>query len=296
MINKLFKPYRKLNWNFPVVMLLVFILPLYSAAIPENSANHFKPLQKMLVKDGFDADQMKALYNSPSVQFDLNTISRFFAHREASLNYDQFATRKAIKKARAYMKKYQADLERAEKHYGVDKEIITAIILVETQLGTIMGSSSVFNALSTFAALSDREVREMAWKQVSNPSRLSREDFEKWSARKSKWAYAELKAFLKYTAREKMNPSDIYGSYAGALGIAQFMPSNIMAYAKDGNQDGRINLYDHADAIASIASYLKSFGWYQGLDRKKAYRVVYQYNHSRYYVNIILKIADRLKG
>ena len=194
------------------------------------------------------------------------------------------------------MRKYDSDLKLAEETYGVDKEIITAIILVETQLGTIMGSSSVFNALSTFAALADREVRELAWNQISNPDRLTREDFEKWSARKSKWAYSELKALLKYTDREKLNPSDIYGSYAGAVGIAQFMPSNIMAYARDGNQDGRIDLFNHADAIASIASYLKNFGWHPGIDRKKAYRVVYRYNHSKYYVNTILKIADRLKG
>jgi membrane-bound lytic murein transglycosylase B len=93
-----------------------------------------------------------------------------------------------------------------------------------------------------------------------------------------------------------MDPAGINGSYAGALGIAQFMPSNIIAYAKDGNKDGRVDLHDHADAIASIASYLKHFGWKPGIDRKKAYKVVYQYNHSKYYVNIILKIADRLKS
>ena len=294
-MNKFIQIQRTLYTFISVVAALVFILPLQPAAAEKAGRNHFESLQNKLVKDGFDADRIKALYRRGIVQFDVNIVSRFFAHREARLNYDQFATRKAIKKASKYMQKYYTDLKLAEKTYGVDKEIITAIILVETQLGTIVGSSSVFNALSTFAALSDREVRELAWKQISNPARLSREHFRKWSARKSKWAYTELKALLKYTDREKLNPSDIYGSYAGAVGIAQFMPSNIMAYARDGNQDGRIDLFDHADAIASIASYLKHFGWYPGIDRKKAYRVVYKYNHSKYYVNIILKIADRLK-
>ena len=287
---------RKLYLVISVLGFLVFILPLQTTVFGENSNRYFDFLQKMLVKDGFDGERIKAIYSRQDVQFDIKTVSRFFAHREARLNYDQFASRKNIRNARQYMKRYKDNLERAETQYGVDKEIITAIILVETQLGTVMGSSSVLNALSTFAVLSDRNVREMAWQLISNPSNLTRKEFDKWSARKSKWAYDELKAFLKYTDREEMNPSEVYGSYAGAIGIAQFMPSNVMAYAQDGNQDGRIDLFDHADAISSIASYLKQFGWYPGIDRKKSYRVVYNYNHSKYYVNIIFKIADRLKS
>jgi len=286
-------------WRCPffvaVIMALSFILSPASVAA-ETGQGHFEALQKRLVQDGFEAERIQALYRRPDVQFEIKTVSRFFAHREGSLNYDQFATRRSIRKARKYMKTYKAELARAEKKYGVDKEIITAIILVETQLGTVTGSRPVLNSLSTFAALSDREVRESAWRQISNPSNLSREEFESWSDRKSSWAYAELKSFLTYTEREKMDPVGISGSYAGALGIAQFMPSNIIAYAQDGNQDGRVDLHDHADAIASIASYLKSYGWVPGIDRKKAYRVVFQYNHSKYYVNIILKIADRLKS
>ena len=56
--------------------------------------------------------------------------------------------------------------------------------------------------------------------------------------KKAKWAYAELKAFIKYVEREGLDPSSINGSYAGAMGIAQFMPSNALTLAKDGNQDG----------------------------------------------------------
>jgi len=274
---------------------LLFLLPFHSSAA-QTGSNHFEALQKKLVNDGFNSGRIQALYRRPDVRFETRTVSRFFAHREASLNYDQFATRRSIRKARKYMQKYKTELKQAQDAYGVDKEIITAIILVETQLGTVTGSNPILNSLSTFAALSDREVRESAWQQISNPSNLSRQEFESWSARKSKWAYAELKSFLTYTEREKMDPADIFGSYAGALGIAQFMPSNIIAYAKDGNHDGRIDLHDHADAIASIASYLKHFGWHPGIGRKKAYQVVYKYNRSQYYVNIILKIVDRLKS
>ena len=101
---------------------------------------------------------------------------------------------------------------------------------------------------------------------------------------------------MQYTEREKIDPSHVRGSYAGALGISQFMPSNILIFAEDGDNDGRIDLFTHADAIASVANYLKRHGWHPGIGKEKAYKVVWSYNHSNYYVDIIFKISDLLKG
>ncbi len=136
----------------------------------------------------------------------------------------------------------------------------------------------------------------MLWNRVADTSDLTKEEFETKADKKSEWAYNELKAFLEYTDKEVTDPFEIQGSFAGAMGICQFMPSNILTLAKDGNNDGRINLFNHADAIMSIASYLKHYGWYPGIDRNGAYNVVYTYNHSSYYVNTILKIAELLEG
>lgn len=277
-------------------MLALTFFVSATAAAAESSKSYFIPLQQMLIRDGFDSAAINSLYAHPDVTYDMTNISSFFAHRESRLNYDQFATRKSINKARKYMKVYEADLNRAEKTYGVDREIITAIILVETQLGTMVGRSPVLNTLSSLASLLDGAVRDRVWNEISNPINLSRDDFNAWADRKSKWAYAELKSFLEYTRNENINPVDINGSIAGAMGISQFMPSNIIAYARDGNADGRVDLFNHADAIASVASYLKHYGWRPGIDSKKAYKVVYYYNHSKYYVNTILKIAKRLKN
>ena len=93
-----------------------------------------------------------------------------------------------------------------------------------------------------------------------------------------------------------MDSRKVYGSYAGAMGIAQFIPSSILQLAKDGNKDGRVDLYNHTDAIASIANYLKHYGWHPGIDGKKAYKVLYHYNHSSYYVDTLLMVAKLLKN
>jgi peptidoglycan lytic transglycosylase B len=248
-----------------------------------------------LIRDGFDPAGITQLYDRPGVYFEGKGVSRFLVHRESRLNYDQFTRKKSIKRALKYMENHQTALERTEKEYGVDKEIITAILLVETRLGTFLGGPSILNTLSTIAALADPDVRDMFWKNISKSKAVTREQLEKWVARKSTWAYNELKAFLKYTAQVNMDPTSVSGSYSGAMGIAQFMPSNVIIFARDGDGDGRIDVFNHADAITSTASYLKHYGWHPGIDRKKAYQVIYHYNHSSQYVKTILKVSDLLK-
>ena len=278
------------------LLILSFIFFSQNAAGSKNSNTYFESLQKRLIEDGFDKDRISELYKRPEVYFEKKGVSRFLVHREASLNYNQFTSRKSIRNALQYMVRHKQVLERTEKTYGVDKEIVTAIILVETRLGILLGGPSVLNTLSTMAALADPDVRNMFWGKVSKSTNLTRKQFEKWVKRKSSWAYKELKAFLNYTAKENMDPAAVPGSYSGAMGIAQFMPTNVLALARDGNDDGQINLFDHADAIISIASYLKHYGWYSGIDGKKAYKVIYHYNHSRQYVDTILEVSALLKS
>ena len=276
------------------LLILITMLSVQKSAIADNSRVYFQFLQEKLIKDGFDKGMILDLYNRPEVYFDFKGVSRYFVYRESKLNYDQFTSKNSIKKAKSYMGEYNTELSRAEKIYGVDKKTITAIILVETKLGKVMGSRSILNTLSTLASLSDLNIREIVWDKNSKSCSLTREEFNNWSKKKSKWAYAELKAFFKYVNREKIDPAFICGSFAGALGIAQFMPSSILAFAKDGDGDGSVDLFNHTDAIISIASYLNHYGWHPEIDKNGAYKAVYNYNHSKYYVNTILKISELL--
>jgi membrane-bound lytic murein transglycosylase B len=279
-----------------LLVLAAGILFSPSALNAENQPVYFKSLQDRLISDGFDEKGIRDLYARPEVRFESNGIAVYFVHRESKVNYDQYTEPPQIAKAKNYIVQHHEAFEEVEKAYGVDREVITAIILVETQLGTLLGSRSILNTLSTMSALSDSEVRDLLWEEVRNTPELTRSVFDQQSLRKSGWAYRELKAFLRHVQSEQYDPVAINGSFAGAMGISQFMPSNIDALARDGNNDGKINLFDDADAIASIAFYLKQHGWRPGIDRKKAAKVVYHYNHSDQYVDAILKIRDRLKG
>ena len=278
------------------VLILTFFSSVQAKATTKTNNHYFESVQKRLIKDGFDSEKINTLYSRPQVSFEADGVTVFFTYSEAKVDYDQFANDWSIRKAKEFMETHKEELSRAENAYGVESQVITAILLVESRLGKYLGKRSTLNTLSTLASLMDPATRSKFYDIIPEAKRISRKKFEKSAQKRSKWAYKELKAFLEYTHQEGFDPAEIPGSFAGAMGLSQFMPSNILAYGRDGDNDGSIDLLTHADAIASIASYLKHYGWHAGIGRKKAQKVIYRYNHSDYYVDTILKISALLKG
>jgi membrane-bound lytic murein transglycosylase B len=137
-----------------------------------------------------------------------------------------------------------ATLEKAEAEFGVPAEIIVGIIGVETIYGRDMGNFRVMDALATLAF-----------------------DFPKTEKRdRTPFFRDELEQFLSLKNRTGIDPMEMRGSYAGAMGLGQFMPSSWVKYAIDFDGDGKIDLYNsRADAIGSVANYFKSFGWKTGM-------------------------------
>ena len=274
-------------------LALLFVLPRGGFGA---SVDYFSSVRRQLMKDGFEPERIKQLYGDPRISFETRGVSMYFVHSEGKLNYDQFLDPSMIRKAKSYMLAHDRPLGLAEQDFGVDRQVITAILLVETKLGSYVGNRLVINTFSTMASLSDQHVRDALWNAIKGKTSLSKAAFEAKALKKSSWAYGELKAFLIYTERHDIDPLTVKGSYAGALGYCQFLPSNILKLGRDGSGDGQLDLFDHADAIMSVASYLKHHGWQPGIPDQKAARVVYSYNHSQYYVDTVLKIAKELKG
>ena len=282
-----------------MALILLLLAGVLSVGLEVSGAmavtQPFDHVQSRLIADGFDAERVRDLYRQPEVAFESRGVALFFRHSEARLNYGQFLEERRIEMARQYVIDHSGALAAAEAQYDVPREIITAIMLVETQLGTLVGNQIVFNILSTMAALDDATVRKAFWSDLPTERRLKRKAFEKKADRKSLWAYNELKALLRFVEAEKMDPVAIQGSYAGAMGYCQFMPSNALRLGVDGNGDERVDLFDHTDAIASVANYLKHHGWKPGMTRQQQYLVILKYNYSKPYANTILDIAARLR-
>ncbi len=280
------------------LMLTLFTLPAGGGTDGSTVPDHFKPLKQRILDDpemNLPPDVIQAIFSDSRLQFETRGISSYFRHRESTLNYDQFMSRDSIQKAIDYLETHEKAFAGAEKEFNVDREIITAILLVETRLGTFTGRQKAVNILGTMAALTDNQVRDAFYAQIPEEGRISRELYDSRADARGEWAYRELKALIKYTDRDNFIIFDIESSYAGAVGFAQFMPTNILSLGVDANNDGRVDLFDHDDAIFSIANYLRHHGWRPGLDREEAKKVLLHYNRSTYYANILLRIYDRLK-
>lgn len=145
-----------------------------------------------------------------------------------------------------FWRKHQATLERAEKEYGVPAAIVVGIIGVETLYGQNMGNFRLVDALGTLAFHFPE----------AHPRAVERQAFFR----------SELEQFLLLSSRSGADPLSVRGSYAGAMGLPQFMPSSWAKYAVDFDGDGRIDLFSStADAIGSVAHYFKAFQWRTGM-------------------------------
>ncbi|HEY8048182.1 MAG TPA: lytic murein transglycosylase B [Ramlibacter sp.] len=145
-----------------------------------------------------------------------------------------------------FWKDNEAVLARAQQDFGVPPEIIVGIIGVETIYGQQMGNFRVLDALATLAFDFP----------ASHPRAQERTDYFR----------GELEQFLVTEAQRKGDPRKPLGSYAGAMGMAQFMPGSWAKWAIDYDGDGRIDLRGSAaDVIGSVANYFKSYGWQPGL-------------------------------
>jgi lytic murein transglycosylase B len=149
----------------------------------------------------------------------------------------QFITPDNIRNGVDFWQQHAATLDRAYQEYGVPPEIIVGIIGVETRWGRVLGKTRLLDALATLAF-----------------------DYP----RRSEFFTHELETFLLMARDQHLDAHELRGSFAGAMGYCQFMPSAYQAYAVDFNHDGRINLWDPEDAIGSVAHYFQAHGWKAG--------------------------------
>lgn len=151
---------------------------------------------------------------------------------------DLFLTEERIAGGREFLAAHEAAFERAERAYGVPRTVVLAIMGVETRYGEHMGDDVIATALYTLGFFHER---------------------------RGSFFREELGLYLKLAKREGWPLTERRGSYAGAMGMGQFMPSSYLKYAVDFDEDGATDLFGSPDdAIASVARYLALHGWLKG--------------------------------
>ena len=232
--------------HFPLLpTLLAFVCLALSIADPASADYRNHPDAKtfaarMAKQHGFDPDQVLTLLGKAERRDDILKLMRRPAEGKPWHEYRRiFMTERRIEEGVRFWNEHEADLERLSAKYKVNPEIIVAILGVETFYGARTGNHRVLDALATLS--------------FDYPPR-------------ARFFGKELEHFLLLAREENtIRPDRMKGSYAGAMGWGQFIPSSYRAYAVDGDGDGQRDLWGStADVIASVANYFARHGWRPG--------------------------------
>ena len=194
-------------------------------------------IDELIYKHGFEEEYVISILQMAEKQPKI--IKSISKPAEFTWTWDRyknlFLDTKRISNGKRFIEDNLGTLERAEAKYGVPKEIITAILGVETRYGKVMGGYKVIDSLTTLGF-----------------------DYP----RRAKFFKKELIEFFVLTRQNNLDITQVKGSYAGAMGYGQFISSSYRAYAIDYDGDGYVDLFNSVeDAIGSIANYLKKHGW-----------------------------------
>jgi len=217
--------------------VLVALVTYGSSCLAAQPSSALRPeirdfVVQMADRHQFDKDELEKIFSRTDFRPD---VLKLISAPASAIAWDEYRKRfvnmQRIKGGVNFWNKYASELEQAKKIYGVPEEIIIAIIGIETAYGSATGGHRVMDALTTLAF-----------------------DFP----RRADYFREELEQYLLLAREQKFDLLSIKGSYAGAIGIPQFMPGSYRRYAVDFNRDGKIDL---SDAIGSVGNYLQQHGW-----------------------------------
>ncbi len=242
----------------------------------EQARQIYSRVVKRLRRSGVPAAYAWQVFSNPGIKVEPK-ISKRFAKPAERLDYTDyrriFVNTKRIDGGVKFYNQHRTLLHEVANKYGVDPFLILSFVGVETQYGLYASSYPVFNSLHTI---------------IHN------------IPRRAKWAEDEMVAWFMICRVDGLGPHDVKGSYAGAFGYGQFMPTSFKSYAVDMDGDGIREPFEWADVMASIANYLLKRGKYQigssdFSENSANWRAVYKYNPSKNYVKVVLELRSELQ-
>lgn len=281
-------------------------LEAYAAA---GAADVWLPLLRRLAADGVDGPEVAALFAAlgpvPSQDpmgrkmHELYTSKFLRVPPESGAPprprfYKNVITSENVARCREFLRVHASAFALAEQRYQVPGEIAAALLFVETRLGAVLGKEGAFRTLASMAsAARPEDIPDWLPRLPGYEERL--DWMREIMPRRAEWAYKELRALLLFGRAQGMDILAVPGSVYGAVGICQFMPSNLDMYGADGDGDGVVNLFGVPDAVASLSNYLARHGWEKNLNRARRHAVLKRYNKADIYADTILALADAIR-
>lgn len=277
-----------IGYRLLLIPLLICFTTIAGAAATKNNGP-FDELVEQLTSDGWDSTGIAQVFQDDRMRLVPDLVNRNITISEKAGAYEGFLKDTEIEDGLRFLEQKKEVFQSTLKGTGIPDEIAVAILKLESNLGRRPGEYPVFLSLATIYILRDPH----NWVSTLAPSdgdELAK--LKSRALRRSKWAYRELTTLLQICDKEGWNPLDVKGSWAGAFGMVQFIPTSYVHYARDGDEDGITDLFNLPDALASLACYLREAGWN---DRHSSRRnSLLRYNPSEQYAECILQYSQKL--
>jgi len=284
--------------RFPCLAFIIFFLvcPPLPAMAGEDPRSF---VEGLLVAEGLEPTRASSLLQDTRISIcpDIVLKNLFFSEPKGSVQKPDVMDidPRQIERGRDFMKENAAVLSAVEQRFGASPRIITAILIIESRLGTYPMPYNVVNAYANLAFVLDPAY----WKEIQNRYADAypqiRDDATSARAkRKAKWAVRELYHLSRIADHLEIDPLSISGSFAGAMGPAQFIPSSFWIFGMDGDGDGLADPSNMTDAKFSMGHYLRKFGWKEETSVEQKRRAIWHYNRSRVYVNTVMMLYEQL--
>lgn len=220
-------------------------------------------------------------------------VTNFTTRPDYSHNYNAAS----VQAVRTFMVQHRRTLEKCTELYSVPAEIVASLLWVESKYGKFTGKHHVISVYLSVLMSEDsvtlQSSIDLAVGKASNDAGADsiRAVVKRKAARKTRWALDQIAALAAIDSMGMLDVSTLYGSWAGAFGLSQFLPESYMRWSRDGNDDGVTDLYNIVDACHSVANYLYQNGW--GASKTARRAALFHYNNSEDYVDAILTLAKK---
>jgi membrane-bound lytic murein transglycosylase B len=263
---------------------------------PNSKYRGWDYLASRLRRAGVEESDIQEIFSSP-------TMPRFtfvpfkVKPREPHSIYASFDKDTFAQLGASFIEEYDHEFERMERKYGVPREVVTAILVIETQIGRHTGNELIVHRLSRLASVLDpHNVQENYRRLKADDPSVTLEDVKNRGKYLEETFLPEIPALIEISRRNQVNTFHILGSSAGAFGIPQFLPTAFIKYGVDGDGDGHVSLFNKVDALWSAGNYLAAFGYKADLPYAERRKVIWEYNRSDAYIDTVFRVASRIRN
>lgn len=271
-------------------------LDRHGPTLHKRSFRGWDYLVTRLRENNVSEEDLIAIYTDPRMP-SFTFVPFSLKPKEPAAIYHTFNKPKHHQLGASFIDRHKASFDQVEATLHVPREVVAAILVVESQIGKNTGHQMIVYRLSRLASANSPENLQENYKaQRKLDPKITLADVKRRGRYLEQTFLPEIPALIQIARKHKLDVLSIKGSSAGAFGMPQFLPSAFLRYGRDGNADGVISLHDEHDALWSTANYLANFGFRENIPLQEKRSIIWRYNKSASYIDAILNVSKSIKS